>query len=165
MKRFFAAAVLALCISTTAAAKEGCSLVGSWMTMNLDTDYSQWMATINGQGHAGTGEVEVPKWPEALPPGAVAWTTLRGVWQRTGPNTFAFTLIGWLVDASGTPLYVARNSGTEILSEDCTVLTVVSTMEILTEAMEPIPGVDPVNVPVMIAQRIVVQPPAVIPEP
>ncbi len=163
----------AVVAAASAQEAKGCSLIGSWAT--LPDAPIPWLCTMEGASAAsGTIVCDVPRWPApidlgGLAPTAVRNTTLRGVWQRTGGSTFAFTQVGWAVDATGTPVYGARNSGTSTLSEDCGRNVVHSTMELFAPDLGPIdadpvtPGVQPFppgDIGEMIGHRIEVTPPA-----
>lgn len=52
-------------------------------------------------------------------PSVVAFSNTVGTWIRTGRRTFEYTMITYGVDASGLPVYIAKNSGTSENSVDC----------------------------------------------
>src|SRR5512144_2750922 len=129
MKKLIVVACLALgagilvTVAQDAAAENGCSPIGTWATDpdveldELNNEPPAWIGTITGpSSSSGTVVTDVPHWPnltfidpatgEPAFPSAVRISALRGVWERTGGNTFAFTQIGWAVDAEGDSVYV-----------------------------------------------------------
>jgi hypothetical protein len=60
-------------------------------------------------------------------PDAVQSSKLRGVWERTGPNSYAYTLVGFTLDANGGTQYISKLTGTETLSEDCNTMLLQNT--------------------------------------
>lgn len=151
----------------------GCSNIGTWATAPgpIESEFVNpaWMNTTTGQSSSsGTLVTDVPHWPNItfmpLPPetgepafpNAVRMTTLRGVWQRTGGNTFVFTQIGWALDAKGDAVYVVRNSGRGILTGDCNSETIKSSLEFF------LPDGTPIFtevIPDMVAHRVTLTPP------
>lgn len=134
---------------------KGCSLIGSWSTDAFGGENVpiQWMATVTGQSNS-SGElvVETPVWP------FLQWNTtvnMRGAWKRTGGNTFEFLQIGWVRAPDGTPLWLARNFGTQTLSNDCTTMTVTSTM-VMMPLVEAVQQIGPAPLNGLVAYRIVV---------
>lgn len=133
---------------------KGCSLSGAWMT-KPGSSYTPWMATnIGSSESSGTGIIDVPVWPEDLGFPFNPRVILRGAWERTGGNTFAFTAVGWILDASGAPALLAENVGTQTITDDCNKLTVESTMEVLTLDGQSIAKEE---LPDMVGYRIVVE--------
>lgn len=114
--------------STMAVARQndgGCNPQGSWMSI-YDADIPPWVGSINGQSSSsGTDELEAPSFIfyPGLPP-AVGMTHMRGPWNRTGGNTFDYTMIGYAYGAGGIPIYVTRMNGTKTLSEECNTMEV-----------------------------------------
>ena len=49
-------------------------------------------------------------------PSVVAFSNTVGTWIRTGRRTFEYTMITYGVDASGLPVYIAKNSGSSSLT-------------------------------------------------
>ncbi len=170
MKKLIVGAILALSATTTAVANDQgpkthhCNLVGSYVT-KAGESFSQWTVRTSGTENSGTLTTDVPAWPAPMPPGVKVIPSV-GVWQRTGPNTFAFTQIFWAVDPSGAMFSYFRNSGIDTLTDDCNVLLVDSTMEAFNPdgSKHPlgIPGTDTnANLlPPMTGHRVLLQPPA-----
>lgn len=155
-------------------AARGCSIIGTFATAP-DTEFDEstetppWITTATGLSAAsGTIVTDVPHWPnlsfvnpatgEPMFPNAVRMTELKGVWERTGGNTIAFTQIGWAVDADGDAVYVVRNSGRTTLTDGCNTEIVESTMEWLMPGDEM--AFFSAVIPDMVAHRITVRPPA-----
>lgn len=133
-------------------------MIGSWVSYAEQGGIAgPWVGNVTGASNSsGTITVETPVWPN-LP--WVARVTMMGAWERTGGNTFAFTQIGFVPAADGTPLFIAKNVGTETITDDCNTLTVVSTMQLFLFATgEPFTEALPVEPP-MIAHRIGVESP------
>ncbi len=122
----------------------GCSLVGTFATeprteVNEFAGTPPWISTSAGTEGSGTIVTDVFHWPNitlidpdtGAPafPSAVRISTMRGVWQRTGGNTLAFTQIGWVLDAKGDVVYVVRNSGRTTVTEKCNSEIVKSSLE------------------------------------
>ncbi len=162
----------------SAAAQEGqgsmgCSNIGTWATapgpVESELVNPAWMNTTTGQSSSsGTMVTDVPHWPNItlmpLPPqtgdpafpNAVRMTPLRGVWERTGGNTFAFTQVGWALDAKGDAVYVVRNSGSGIVTEGCNTETIKSSLQFF------LPDGTPIFSEVladMVAHRVTLSPP------
>jgi len=80
------------------------------------------MSTADGQNAShGTFNLEVPG-SILFFPGATAVTELRGVWEKTGGNTYEWTAIGFPYDATATTLVIAKLSGKDTIGEDCNTL-------------------------------------------
>ena len=142
MKRIFPCClligVLFLAASTVAeAGQNGCTIQGSWMGIQG----SVMLANYDGQSvFSGTANVELPKFDPTLGgafPTAVKNTSARGMWERTGGNTFAFTEIGYGLDATGNVLWIAKNSGLKTLTEDCNLMTVEGTFAVFSPEANP----------------------------
>ena len=108
----------------------GCSLQGSWM----GTGNIQLLTTYNGQSvSSGTIIGELPGFDPTLGgtfPNAVTLTSLRGVWERTGGNTFVYSQVGYALDATGKIVWIGKNSGNKLLTEDCNLMKIESTLAV-----------------------------------
>lgn len=117
-----------------------CSYIGSWYGVNADGDL-EWMINVQGPSQtSGTNNLESLLFDLTIGgafPTAVKSTTLRGVWEKTGNRTFAFTMIGYAVDANGATVWIGKMSGTAALIDDCRREYIELTMEIFA------PGTDP----------------------
>jgi hypothetical protein len=125
------------------------------------------MSTADGQSaNFGTIKLELPAFDMTLfgnfPTAKKKPLTLRGVWKRTGGNTFAYTLIGFAIDENGRTVWIGKNSGYDTLTEHCNKLTVVSTLEIFLPDQDPFADQPylAIPIPVHTAQRMRVDPPA-----
>ncbi len=166
MKRLIAVAAAVATFGVTAAVAEdasdrnGCTPLGSWITMGNTT--SAWMATMTGSSGSGTYVVVVPFWPD-VPPG-VSVTTVRGVWQRRNGNTFDATEFAWGVDANGTIQFTLRISGYFTLAHDCDTMTIHLWGDILTPDQDPLTGTTlapfaPFSIPPVSGYRMKIMPP------
>jgi hypothetical protein len=116
---------------------EGCKLHGSWFGYEPTIGDAYWMSTASGQSaSAGTLVLEVPGFditltagdpPTATFPDALKITDLRGTWERIDGNTFAFTVLGIVVDESGVTQYIAKLTGTDTLSDECNTMFIENT--------------------------------------
>ncbi len=139
--------------------KNGCSLQGSWMNNEI-------LATYNGLSVSSGNIIE--ETPVLNPtlfgtfPTAVKVSSWRGMWTRTGGNTFAYTQIGYGFDAEGNLLWIGKNSGNKTLTEDCNLMTVESTLEVFLPGVNPFEGAPYFKVPLGIVylHRMRVDPPA-----
>ncbi len=147
--------------------KGGCTLQGSWMSTDVNF---QSLGTDMGES-ASSGTMIVELFGANADPtlggmfqNGVKISTLRGVWERTGGNTFAYTQVWYGLDAGENILWIGKNSGTETLSEDCNLLKVDSTFEIFYPEVNPFGGTpffaEPL--PTIYYHRMRVDPPATI---
>jgi len=129
---FMAIGLVLLMASGVAIAGEGkgCNLQGAWAAI---ADGSVVIATYTGQSNnSGTINEEIPATDPTfggLFPYVTKSSNLKGMWERTGGNTFVYTQIAVAVDALGNVQYVAKNSGNKTLSNDCNMQTVESSIE------------------------------------
>ena len=118
---FFALA-LALSIPSMVVANDdngGCKLQGTWIySFELPSGFgpTKWLATINGTGdNKGTIDWEFiapSSHPESCP--SCYWSSARGVWEKTGRNTYNFTTQGFYV-VNGAATQIILNEGTMTL--------------------------------------------------
>jgi hypothetical protein len=149
----FAVILLFLAPVPVAAGKEdGCKLNGSWIGYS-DTG-AWWMASPTGQNaNHGINVLDVPGFDFTLEGAfpAVNSSKLRGVWERTGGNTFAYTVIGFVVDINGDALYISKLSGTETIMEGCDVMFLEqTTLQIYAPDADPFsddPILEPMHFP------------------
>lgn len=120
---------------------KGCSLQGTWFGVVSPDDarLTGWMVTVAGQSsNGGTNNLEYPSYDITLGgafPAAVRMSTLRGAWQRTGGNTFAYTMTGIAVDANNLPVWFGKLTGNTTLSGDCAIETITGQLDVF------VPGV------------------------
>jgi hypothetical protein len=155
MRFFIIFAVILLFAAPVPAAAgkdEGCKLNGSWIGYNDSGAW--WMASPTGQNaNNGINVLDVPGFDFTLG-GAfpvVNSSQLRGVWERTGGDTFAYTVIGFAVDGNGDAQYVSKLSGTETIMEGCDVMFLEhTTLQIYAPNADPFtdePILDPMYFP------------------
>jgi hypothetical protein len=129
---YILAAIFFWGITTVAIAGQGkgCSLQGAWAAIS---DGSVVIATYTGQSNNyGTINEEIPATDPTFGgifPYVTKSSNLKGMWERTGGNTFVYTQIAVAVDAVGNVQYVAKNSGKKTLSDGCNMQTVESSIE------------------------------------
>jgi len=117
--------------------RHGCQLYGSWLGYSAATGDAWWMSTVSGQNAAGgTVVLEVPGFDITLPtgdspvqtfPDAVKSTDLRGTWKRIDSNSFAYTVLGIVVDENGVTQYISKLTGTETLLDECNTMFLENT--------------------------------------
>jgi hypothetical protein len=133
-----------------------CKFPGTWFGVTSPTDLTLtgWVVTVVGESpFAGTNNLEYPTFDPKVPvldpetgaflyyvyPEADRISTLRGIWERTGPNTFAYSFMGFGLEGI-TPLYIAKVNGTIELSRDCRTEKINAFMSIYPPAVSPIKG-------------------------
>lgn len=166
--RFALVSVLLLGLAMPAVASAGwfnwgCRYQGTWFGVQgpespTPEAFAGWMVTIEGKSYwYGTNNVEFtaasydPRLPDPFNPGeflfdgefehAVATSTNRGNWVRTGYNTFAYTMTGFAMDANRLPVYVAQASGHVTMSEDCNRIEVTAMVSIFPVTYDPFPKI------------------------
>jgi hypothetical protein len=156
----FSSIMLCMAIPGLAVADDGpkagdepknCSFQGTWfgVTSPEILTLTGWVVTVEGKSHdAGTNNLEFPTFDPTLgiqtPPfsAAVRISTLRGAWERTGRNTFAYSFMGFGLDSSNHPVYIAKVNGTIELSGDCGTEAITASMSVYFPAnVSPFDGV------------------------
>ena len=140
MKRLFVitGAMLLLMGAATAFATHipVCQLQGSWIGYDENSN-AYWINSIQGQSSSsGTYVLEVPGLTGIFP-GAVIGATARGMWIRTGGNTFAVTVITLAVDPEGNTLGITKLIATDTLSEDCNSMWIENRAELFWPNQNP----------------------------
>jgi hypothetical protein len=123
-------AIAALCAGPTVlAADAACKLTGGWL--GYFGGSAGWVGVVDGVSNAyGTITIDYPALDPTLYgtfPTAVRVGTLRGVWERTGGRSFAYTTLAVAVDAQGNSLWLGKLAGTETLGPDCNVELITAT--------------------------------------
>jgi hypothetical protein len=126
----------------------GCKLQGTWlweMSYPLpgfpDFMLKFWATYI------GTGDnegAEIVEWINLPGSPDISYSTARGVWKKSGPNEYDYTMIGFGTDVeTGTVFLVQRSSGKKTLT-GCNKMEATSVFEFLDpDTMEPMgPPVD-----------------------
>ena len=164
MKRLIVLACVGLGLATTAfagkppkpapapVADTSCQLLGTWFGIASPENpvLTGWMVSVTGQNSShGTNNLEYPTFDPTLGIGlpAVRVSTLRGVWQRTGGNTFTYSFMGMGVAADNSPVWIGRVSGNITLSDDCDTEYITATMEVFDAAVSPFEGAPIMAVP------------------
>jgi hypothetical protein len=127
---------------TDAAAFRGkgnwCDIRGTWYGAS---PYGSYMVNYDG-AHPFKGTIDLV-WISGDPtlggdfPDAVWTRHTRGVWVRTGPNTFDFTVLTFSTNSAYEVLYIFRSNGTNTLV-DCNTNESTANLEFLTPDMDPI---------------------------
>ena len=117
------ALIVAVPVFAGAASNGDCNLLGSWVGYDANGAV-WWTSTVDGQNASqGTANLETPG-AVVFFPGATAVTELKGVWKRTGGNTYDWTYLGFAYDASGTTLTLGKLIGKDTISKDCNTVYV-----------------------------------------
>ncbi len=145
---------------------KGCSNIGTWFGVSpflpdptsppveippppWDVMYlTGWSVTVTGKSsNEGMNNFEYPVFDPSLtilgldetPPfsQAVRVGTMRGNWTRTGGNTFDYTFMGFALDESNMPVYIAKISGQVVLLENCQYQYTTAIMEVFRPWMDP----------------------------
>ena len=92
-----------------------CKLQGTWI---YDFAWGMWSITVTGTGdNKGTIDWEFigpSNHPEYCP--GCYWTSIRGVWEKSGPETYEFTTQGYYI-VDGAVTFTILNQGTMTLTE------------------------------------------------
>ena len=122
-----------------------CRLFGSWIGYD-ETGAAWWTTTVDGHSSArGTVILEVPQ-SVTFYPGATDATKARGIWERTGGNTFNWTVVSIVYDETFTTLYQARVSGKDTIGDDCDTLLVSDIVMELFDPYADLNSGDPIGV-------------------
>lgn len=124
-------------------ANKGCSIQGSWFGVNDvgDTTLTGWLITVTGKSaNEGENNIEYPNFDATLGgnfPNAVSLSSSRGVWKRTGSNTFDYSFTGYAIDEFRVPVYIATVSGVATIIEDCRYEHITATIDVFLPNMDP----------------------------
>ena len=122
-----------------------CTFQGTWFGVTSPTDLTLtgWMVTVEGSSlFSGTNNLEFPTFDPTLGQAfksADRVSTLRGVWQRTGLNTFVYSFTGFGLQGQ-TPLYIVKVNGTIELSRDCRTEKITAAMSVYLPTVSPFTG-------------------------
>ncbi|MDH3336315.1 MAG: hypothetical protein OEM85_03595 [Gammaproteobacteria bacterium] len=129
---------LGLAISGAASAdgfKNGCSIQGTWYGVNNfdDKELTGWVVSVSGKSEKnGTNALEYPTFDSTfggLFPTAHDGSVNRGVWKRTGGNTFTYSFMTVVVDVNNNHLYSMRTSGDVVIGDNCMTETITATFD------------------------------------
>lgn len=149
MKRLLFIFVFVFAVPTTAFGGDECSYIGSWLGYNSDGEIAWTSQAVGHSKSSGTMLLELPGFDITF--GGVfdvvnATGNLKGVWERTGGNTFSYAGNGIATNSEGGAVYVTRLTGDVAVVSDCDVLEVSNTWL-------SIYVVDPDNDPIPIFMR------------
>ena len=143
---------------------KGCSIQGTWFGVmdppNRDMALTGWLLTVAGKSNnEGTNNLEYPNFdptlaalglhktePYSL---AVGITNLRGVWKRTGGNTFDYTFTGFALDEANMPVYIAKVSGHVRLFGGCQYELITAFLEVYAWGDNPFLGTPILETPLL----------------
>ena len=107
--------------------KMRCKLQGAWFT-ETGVGVGAWMMTFNGTGdNRGTTDWDFPIVNYPSCPGC-SWTSGKGVWAKSGPDTYNYTYQSYFVDSDGNILLIGFNKG-RISLMDCKTADIIFTAE------------------------------------
>jgi hypothetical protein len=123
----------------------GCKVQGVWIgespyPLPGGSAYYNLMffATFHGSGdNDGTGVIN---FINPVPDPGTVWSAAgaRGVWAKSGPNTYDYSAVGYIYETgTGTILTIVKHRGTDTLT-DCNTIVSTSTVEYVdANTMEP----------------------------
>lgn len=122
-----------------------CSPIGTWFGVDPDTHVlTGWLDSTNGQSNdQGTISFESPTFDPTLYglfPTAVGGSGDKGVWKRTGGNTFKYSFMGIAVDSSNAIVYIGKTSGTITMLEDCKTQRITAVIAVYLPEDNPFEG-------------------------
>lgn len=145
MKRFWPLFAMTMVLPATVFAGNDCHYIGSWFGYNGDGEIA-WTSQAVGQNKAhGTMLLEAAGFDitfgGAFDP-ANSTGNLKGVWERTGENTFRYAAMGFAVDEFGDALWAMRLTGDLAVTGECDILEVTNTqlwVYFVDPANDPVP--------------------------
>lgn len=126
--------------AATAAPPQNCSYIGSWY--GFIGDVVEWTVNVQGQSQSsGTVDLEDIMFDPTLGlpifEDAVRMSSTKGVWERTGGNTFSITGVGYAIDAVGTQVWLGKMSGKVTIVDDCNTESLDLTLEVFAPGQNP----------------------------
>lgn len=115
--------------------KKGCSIQGTWYGVNNldDKELTGWATTVSGKSEQhGTNVLEYPTFDVTfggLFPTADDASANRGVWIRTGGNTFTYSFMTVIVDVNNNHVGSVRTSGDVVVGNNCMTETITATFD------------------------------------
>jgi hypothetical protein len=104
----------------------GCKLQGTWIIGGYPGP--TMLATYNGTGdNQGTEDIEIVVPAVPVEPGIKA-TSIRGVWAKSGPNSYDYRMQGYALLPDNTVYYVFLTKGTKILTS-CNTMEATATTD------------------------------------
>jgi hypothetical protein len=127
---------------------KGCSNHGTWFgvldPLHEDMTLTGWTTTVTGQSsNKGVNVLEWPNFDPTLgmtfPPFSDAHhiNNMRGVWERTGGNTFVYSFTGFAYDETNMPVYIAKISGDVTIFGDCQYEQITAYIELFAPGDNP----------------------------
>jgi len=114
---------------TTFGADDDCSYIGSWFGYNADDEIA-WTSQANGHNNSsGTMLLELPGFDITFGGMDVVNATgnLKGVWERTGGNTFSYAGYAIGTNGEGDAVWAVKLTGDVAVVNECDVLEVSNT--------------------------------------
>ena len=101
----------------------GCKLQGTWYSVATDNDSNSFVVQYYGTGDTeGTDDSEWVKIGNAWKAlGIARLSNTRGLWKKTGPNTYSSVLLTFAYNAEGQIIAITRNYGIKKLV-DCNTM-------------------------------------------
>jgi hypothetical protein len=132
-------------VVTAGGGSKDCSPLGTWFGVDPDTHVlTGWMSSSTGQS-SNKGEISFESrtfdptlfgvFPTAVPGGGD-----KGVWERTGGNTFQYSFMGVAVDSSNAIVYIGKTSGTITMLADCKSEKITAVMAVYLPTDNPFEG-------------------------
>lgn len=139
--------LLAVAVSFPAGvlAGEDCSYVGSWFGYDSGGEIAWTSQAVGHNKSSGTMLLELPGFDVTFGGSfdvANFTGNLKGVWRRTGGNTFSYGGFSFATDTDGQAIWVIRLTGDVVVVGDCDVLEVLNTwlsIYLVNAATDPVP--------------------------
>ena len=127
------------------ASAKDCSPLGTWFGVDPDTHVlTGWMDSMTGQSsNEGTISFDARTFDPTLFgyfPTAVPGGGDKGVWKRTGGNTFEYSFMGIAVDSSNAIVYIGKTYGTITMLADCKTAHITAVMAVYLPTDNPFEG-------------------------
>jgi hypothetical protein len=134
----------ALAFPLNALGDNGCQYIGSWFGYDADENVSWISQAVGPNNSSGTLLLELPGFDMTFGGlfEAADASDLKGVWERTGGNTFRYATMSFATNLDGAAVYAARLTGDLEVIGECDVLHVTNTwltIYILAPESDPVP--------------------------
>ena len=145
MKHLLLLLTTVLTLPMNALGNNNCQYIGSWFGYDASENVSWTSQAVGPNSSAGTMLLELPGFDITF--GGLfdvvnVTGNLKGVWERTGGNTFIYAGMSFATDAQGEAVWAIRLTGDMAVTGDCDVLEVESTfmsVYILDPENDPVP--------------------------
>jgi hypothetical protein len=126
--------------TAVAAPAQNCSYIGSWY--GFIGGVVEWTVNVQGLSQSsGTIDLEDiifdPTLGLEMFEDAVRMSSIKGVWERTGGNTFSITGIGYAIDPTGAQVWLGKMSGYVTIVDDCNTESLDLTLEVFAPGQDP----------------------------